>query len=448
MNYNIVLYATAALSAVLTFSSCEKIAINEESEFPSTVTDQVNGSARLNIITRTGAGDSDDDIISEGRIYLFNSAGKCIQLLSTDEENNQATVQLSAGSYALYAVGGNDLSRFSFPIQSEATSASVIKLIDGKVMDDLLMASANVDLEDGETLNQNLSLVHKVLCIDEIEIKQLPQTVTKVEVSLAPLYSSVQLDGEYPASPTGNYKIELTKQSDGTTWKASPKQMLFPSKGNPTIKVSITTDEGVMGYSYNAAEELPANHHFTIIGTYKAEQGVSLTGVLTAAGWEEDRTISFDLDGSNQTVYNPVAREFCNGYYVVTVDEVNRKAVLLSRTNVSYVAPTGSYSQNAWIQAFVAPLEALDKPEGANCGNWRLPTINEAKLITQDPRAVTIDTSESPYISIDIFCLDEGVLKWIESSTEDFNTYTYRSSSDYITSSANIYLRPVIDISY
>lgn len=448
MNYNIVLYATAALSAVLTFSSCEKIAINEESEFPSTVTDQVNGSARLNIITRAGAGDSDDDIISEGRIYLFNSAGKCIQLLSTDEENNQATVQLSAGSYALYAVGGNDLSRFSFPIQSEATSASVIKLIDGKVMDDLLMASANVDLEDGETLNQNLSLVHKVLCIDEIEIKQLPQTVTKVEVSLTPLYSSVQLDGEYPASPTGNYKIELTKQSDGTTWKASPKQMLFPSKGNPTIKVSITTDEGVMGYSYNAAEELPANHHFTIIGTYKAEQGVSLTGVLTAAGWEEDRTISFDLDGSNQTVYNPVAKEFCNGYYVVTVDEANHTAVLLSQKNIPYVAPANESSSEAWKQTLAASLAAWDKPEGANCGNWRIPTIAEAELITQDPRAVTIDTSTSPFTSISIFCLNGNVLNWAESRTEDNIEYTFHSGSGGITSSANIYLRGVIDITY
>lgn len=438
---------TAGVAAVLAFSSCDKIAVEEENEMPSAVAGQGNGSAKLNVITRAGIDNGEDNVVAEGRVYIFNSIGKCVQLLSTDEETSQATAQLAAGSYALYAIGGDDLSRFTLPSQSEATPTSVITLIDGKVMDDLMVASANVELEDGETVNQNLALKHAVMCVEAVEINQVPPTVTKVEVSLTPLYSSVQLNGEYPDSPTESYKLLLTKQSDGRTWKATPDQMLFPSKGNPTIKVSITTDEGVMGYSYNATEELPANHHITIIGTYKATQGVSLTGILTDGGWGEDRTITFDLDDSNQAVYEPVAGHFTNGYYVVSVNEASRTAVLLSQSEVSYVPPTDESSSDKWKEALNAAMAAHEKPLGIS-GNWRLPTKAEAEIFTQDPKAIYYDNSSSPFTSASIFCLDGDVLNWAESRTEDHVTYTFHSGSKGITSSANIYLRPVIDITY
>lgn len=435
------------LCSVLVFSSCEKIAVEVEDENPSVVAGPEYGSAKLNIVTRAGGSDGEENTIAEGRIYIFNSLGNCVQLLSTNEETNQATARLSAGSYNLYAVAGDDLSRFTLPIMSEATPASVIKLLDGKVMDDLMMASADVELEDGETVNQRMELKHKVICLDEIEIKQVPLTVTKVELSLTPLYSSVQLNGDYPATPTESYKISLQKETDGDgkTWKATPNQMLFPSKGNPTIKVSITNDEGTIAYSYNAAEELPANHHISIVGTYKAAQGVTLTGILTDGGWEEDRIITFDFDEKN-TAYYPVAGQFCNGYYVVSVDDVHRKAVLLSQAHgIDYVAPSKGSGPELWKQAFVAPMASLEKPENIT-GSWRLPTEDEARIFTQDPNAIFYDTSEKPYTSITIFCLAGETLKWAESRTEDYETYTFRSGTTGFVE--GMYLRPVIDIAY
>lgn len=432
-------FIVIVLCAVFAFSSCEKIIIQEKDEKPSAITGQGYGSSKLNIFMRATSDNSGENAITEGRIYIFDSTNKCLQLLSINEGNNQATVQLSAGSYTLYAVGSNELSRFSLPTQNEATPASVITHLEGQVMGDLLMGVANVDLEDGETLNQDLLLEHKVLCIDEVEIKQVPATVTKVEVSFSPLYSSVQLDGSYHPSPTESYKIALTKQDDGTTWKATPQQMLFPSKGIPTIKVSITTEEGTTGYSYNAAEELPANRHFTIIGTYKVAQGVSLTGILKDAGWDEDRTLTFDIDDSS--IDKPLAGEFYKGYYVVTVNEVNHTAVLLSISVVAYDAPiSGGATSDMWKQSFVVPMAALEKPENA-IGSWRLPTLAEAELITKDPRAVTINE----VASITIFCLDGDVLKWAEHKNVD-GTYIFRNGTTSFNS--GVYLKPVIDINY
>ena len=444
MRYNSVSCVVIVLCTVLTFSSCGKVLIDDEEMPPSVIADQEYGSARLNIVTHAES-DSDGNVIGEGRIYIFNSSGKCIQLLSTDETTNQATALLSAGSYTLYAVGGGDLSRFSLPKQNEATPTSVIKCIEGMVMDDILMASANVDLEDGETVSQNMALEHKVLCVDEIEIREVPLPATKVEVSISPLYSSVQLDGTYPSSFTESYKIALTKQDDGKTWKALPHQMLLPSKGKPTIKVSITTDEGVMGYSYNATEELPANHHFTIIGTYKAAQGVSLTGILTDSGWGEDRVISFDIGDESQFISNPVEGQFANGYYVVTVNESNRSAVLLSQTQVDYEAPSAGATSDMWKQAFVAPMAALEKPFCVSCGNWRLPTKAEAEKFIVDPSAIYYATSGS---SITIYCLDGNTLCWINNTKEPNGNYAIKSGSNVAHFSAGIYLRPVIDITY
>ena len=319
----------------------------------------VTGSAKLNIFTST-PGDSEEETIVEGKVYIFNSTGICVQLLSMDEESQQITTQLPPGQYTLYAIGGNDLTRFALPTQSEATSSSVITRLAGKVMDDLMMASVVVDLEEEESLNQNIALEHKVICLDDIEIRQVPQTATKVEVTFTPLYSSVCLDGSFPASPTESYKIALTKQADGSTWKAAPDQMLFPSKGTPTVNVTISTSTGNLSYSFTA-EAFSANHHFSIVGTYQTPQGVTLTGILTAGDWGEDQEIAFDINESDVEFTPLVAGEFCGDYYVVSVDETHRKAVLLAKEKISYTAPSGNATNAQWKAALTAPMAALER---------------------------------------------------------------------------------------
>ena len=426
---------------LMALSSCEKQVIGEDGMEASETEEAEGGSARLSVITRA-PGDPNENAVSEGRIYIMNSAGTCVEILSTDEESNQATTRLAAGQYTLYAIGGDDLSRFALPTKSGATANSVITRLEGKVMADLLLASASVDLGDGETVNQNIILEHKVLCMDEIAIKQVPETATKVEVSFSPLYSSIQLNGTYPDSPTESYKIALTKQADGTTWKASPQQMLFPSKGKPTIKVSITTDEGVQSFAYNATEELPANHHFKVEGTYKVAYGFSLTGILTAGGWGEDRTITFDIDNNTPIVYDPVAQTFCNGYYVVSVDASNRTAVLLAKSKLDYVVPGEGATNADWYAALTGPMAALELPPGITSGSWRLQTLAEAEIITLDTQIVSYGSNGN---SGAYFCDDgDGEVKFGYTKKQG-DTYTFKSGTNL---NQYVLLRPVIDIHY
>ena len=432
------------LLSVLMLSSCEKILEpeNEQSkQDPAETTQQENATAQLNIVTRAGGDDTDGEELADGRIYIFNDAGKCVKLLTTNQESNQAAAQLAAGRYTLYAIGGKDLSRFSLPTQTQATKNSVITRLEGKVMDDLMWAVANVDLEDGETLNQNIVLEYKVLCLDGVEIKNVPATINSVEVSFTPLYSSMKMDGTYPDTPTESYKIALARQSDGSTWKAEPRQMLFPSKGQPTVKVSMTTDAGTQAYSYNAEEELEANHHFSVVGTYKAAQGVSLTGILTMGGWGEDRTITFDFDDANVAFENPVAGQRCNGYYVVTVDEANRKAVLLAKASIAYEAPSSKVASD-WLQALETAMAALEKPAGVSSA-WRLPTIAETTIFTQDTQVTTVGATSGT--TLNYYCLDGDVLNWAYSK----KVSTGYEFLHYNTNFADVVrLRPVIDITY
>ena len=425
-----------ALSAVVLFASCEKAVLDEDSEEGGV---EAPATARLNIITRGAT--SDENTVKDGRIYIFNEEGKCVNLLSTDEEDNTATVMMPAGTYNLYAVGGEDLSRFILPSQEVATPNSVIKRMSDKAMDDLLMRSTTVTIADGETLKQTIALAHKVICIDELEIKQVPINVTKVEIMLTPLYSGVYLDGTYPDTPTESYRILLNKQKDEKTWKASPNQMLFPSKGMPNIKITFTTEAGTSSYSYTATEEFPANHHYTISGTCKAEQGITLTGILTSEDWGEKRTIEFDFDNDNKGFASPVAGKYCSGYYVVSVDATQRTAVLLSPDTIKYTAPTESEKAADWLKALNTALASMEKPSGIT-NSWRLPTLTEAACFTTGSQAVFVEGKGS---TKSFYATKDGELVW----TYGKETSKGKEQISGTTGFADfVKLRPVIDIKY
>ena len=426
--------------ATIVLSSCEK-AVLPEDDLLSEETESTIHSAKLNIVA-SAADEADEGTLNEGKVYLFNQEDKCVQLLTMNEEDHRIEAQIPAGQYALYAIGGDDLTRFDLPSREEATPTSVITRLSGKMMTDLMMATAYLDVAEGETLNQNISLTHVVFCLDEIELREMPSEVTSVEVTLAPLYSAVQLDGSYEETPTESYKVALEKQADGKTWKTEKQQMLFPSKGKPTIKVSMITTTGSMSYSFTSAEELEPNHHFDIVGTYKATQGVSLSGVMTDGGWGEDRTISFDIDEKDVEVELPVAGQFYQNYYVVSVDEAQRRAVLLAKEKLTYTAPAEGAASSAWLASFVEPMAALEKPAGA-MGNWRLPTLQEVNIFIRDTQVVSLGAKG---YTANFYCLDEdGVLYWAYLNPQN-------DENDLISGTAGfkqgIRLHPVIEVAF
>ena len=431
-------FCALLLSAGLVMTSCEKELSSEVGEEETEVLGQSpEASAHLNIITRGSGDDPDENEVSEGRIYIFNSSDQCVALLQTNDVTYQASADLAPGTYTLYAVGGSDLSRFVLPTKQQATPSSVITRVDGMVMDNLMLKTATVTITEGESVTQTIALDHKVLYINQLEVHDVPDDVTKVEVTLSPLYKSIQLDGTYVTTDTESYKIALTQSSTTpTTWQASPHQALFPSKGTPTIKVTFTSPSGVKSYSYTLSEELPANHHFAISGTYSnRNNGIAFTGLLTSSDWGEYLTITFGFDEGHHDI--PVAGQSFKGHLVLSVDESTHTALVRSKS-IKYTAPTAANAtESAWLTALNTAMSTVEKPEGA-IGNWRIPTVAETTLFVLNP---ALSTGDESYF---YFCLDGNVLEWIRAvnlqSTPETQLGTNYNSS--------VYLRAVINISY
>lgn len=432
-------FCALLLSAGMVMTSCEKELSSEVGEEETEVLGQSpEPSAHLNIITRGSGDDPDENEVSEGRIYIFNSSDQCVALLQTNDVTYQASADLAPDTYTLYAVGGPDLSRFVLPTKQQATPSSVITRVDGMVMDNLMLKTATVTITEGESVTQTIALDHKVLYVNQLDVHDVPDDVTKVEVTLSPLYKSIQLDGTYVTTDTESYKIALTQSSTTpTTWQASPHQALFPSKDTPTIKVTFTSPSGVKSYSYTLSEELPANHHFTISGTYSnTNNGIAFTGLLTSSDWGEDRTITFGFDESNYVI--PVAGKKFNGYYVISVNSTARTALLLAKSSIEYNVPSANSSQATWLAALNTAMAGLTKPNNAQ-GEWRLPTGSEAQIFTQESSLFT--TVVSPWY----FCLINNTLHWCQGTNLDTDTPGFDSGTDY---NNVVSLRPVIVVYY
>lgn len=432
---NLLFVISVCMTAIL--ASCEKVVVINSEE----VAKQEESSTSLTITTRADE-NSDEVNMRQTRIYIFRQSGECVQIHDTEGEENTITTQLNPGTYTLYAVGGEDLDRFTLPTLPEADPTSVITLRDGKVMDSFFSKQVTATLNNGENKNQSITLERKVFCLNKIEIKDVPTDVTAVTVTLSSFYNAILLDGTFPESPIINYRISLTKQSNGTTWQATPRQLLFPSKDEPTASIVFTTGNKSETYSYKMPDALEANHHYEISSTYRSSKG-SLNIILTTSNWDEDRNYDFDFTDTD-IVYLPIAGEYCNGYYVVTVDDQKRTAVLLSE-KVSYTPIDDVKDEAAWRAELESRMAVLDKPKNVVINSWRLPTLKEVEIFTKDPNAVTFNDN----ISVVCFCENEaGKLGWAYSIRKSDGTYDFKKSTETSNFTSNVRLRPVIDISY
>ena len=426
---------------MMTIVSCEKELLLDNSENDgqtSLVT------SRLSITTRASNDDGQLQAVAQGRVYVFNAQNQCVEVLSTTAENESFSTELPVGTYTLYAVGADDLDRYVLPTQEEATPTSIITCAEGKQMDDLLLKKADVTLVKNASQHLSINLSRKVLCLNQVEIKNVPTEVTKVEVSLSPMYSGVCLNETYSGSKSCTVKLD--KGDDDGVWQSEPKTYLFPSKGTPTITISFTTSEGTQSYSYSTNQTLEANHHVILSGTYEGHQGVSLTGVLLSEKWGENITITFGFDtptdnnNSNPSdpTTTPIPGQFYHDYYVVSVDPTNHKAVLLAKDKVDYTAPSGKDpAESLWREAFNTAMSGLAKPEGLNCDNWRLPTLAEATVFLKDKQIVSFDGTFSPFYYIE----GEKSIEWARIDDEGVIGHGASFKNTML-------LRPVITITY
>lgn len=427
------LIATAC--GLIALFSCSK-------EIVSEADNESERTAQLRIITRAG-----DDVsqINDGRIYVFNSSGACVDILTTTEETHSASVLLSPGDYTVYAIASEDLSRFSLPSKDEASPTSEIVLGAEKEMEDFLTKSANVTLEENVPQQLNLSLERKVTYFQSITIKKVPSDVTDVTVSFGPLYKAICLDGTFP-DKTESYSISLTDKGSGI-WQATPGKMHFPSKGNPTVTISFTRGSSTKSYSCVLDQELPANHHLILEGTYTETQGVTLTGVISGEEWGDDVTITFSFDetnseggedpnnnNNNNTTYT--AGDTYNNHYIVAVNG-NTLTVLSNAEQKDFsIGVENMQTALNTINAALASWSSKDNLTEA----WRVPTEAEVRTFLTDPNSFTISNGTTRCYLF----MDNDILKMLPITIDSDGSRTLGNIRTDIGAIGR--LRPVTDI--
>jgi len=433
---------------MMTIVSCEKELLLDNSENDGQTS---LDTSRLSVTTRAAGEDGQLQAVAQGRVYVFNAQGQCVEVLQTTAEEGAFSTELPVGTYSLYAVGSDNLDNYVLPTQDEATPSSIVTCAEGKNLGDLLLKKANIELKRKATNKLTLDLKRQVLCLSQVQINNVPTDVTSVEVTLSPLYSGVTLSETYSETNPQSCTINLTNQGEGL-WQSEPKTYLFPSNGEPTITITFTTPEGTETYAYSTTQTLTPNHHVFLSGTYEGHQGVSLTGVLLSEKWGENITITFGFDDPTVTpdpdpdpdpnpnpdpTDTPVAGQFYHDYYVVSVDASKKTAVLLSKNDVNH--GDLKKSEDACMEQLNSLMSTLSKPSGCECADWRVPTLAEAQVFLHDSQAVTISGTKS-YLCIYQGELGHIVVKNSNGSLTEVNTGQGFTSSDV--------LRPVITITY
>ena len=426
-------FQLACMGAILTLSGCTEEVINTVNE----ASGPVQTFSLLKFNTR-----GEGDITTPGYLYLFKD-NSCVSRLDMGADGQVPAMPLSPGSYAIYAIGGEDLDHYAIPASDEAEATSVIGPKAGASMGDLLMGGTTIELEEGETEEAALELQRKVFRLEQIAVRNVPDEVSKVELAISPVSDNILLNGTY-ADKTSTLVVSLNK-GDGGTWSATPQRYAIPSSVAPTIALSFTTATGVEVYRKTVDNAIAANTKLNVEGTYAETQPSTFSATITAQTWPASaREISFDFDETDNGALGsaPVAGQMHDGYYVISVNETNRTAIVLAKTHISYTAP-GEKAADApeadWIASFVAPMASLEKPFAA-IGDWRLPTFAACSYFTADATQVRVRNGAS---SAYLFMNDDG-LRWGQTTFKNEDN-EFKSGSGY---NSTIYLRPVIEVSY
>lgn len=397
----------------------------EQSELTQDTTEIVQKEANsvLQVRTRTSTTADEMTVSYPVNVYVF-SGTKCVSLQTIADETQTLNISLTEGSYDVYAIGGATSENYVLPSETEATPAMSVTLREGKSHTDLMATKSHVQLVDGGTNVLTLSMERKVMRLQRVVLQSIPSAATAVSVTLSPLWQN--LEGVTYKDDSGTETIALEKQEDGRTWSFTGLRYLLPPSANSaTITVNIVKPTGTTSYTYNTSEQFVAGDVINIEGKYTEAIGVTLTGTIIGAKWNEEKTISFDFNeqgtqpsGDNAekntpsaptdyvSVDNiPEAGSTYQGCYVLSVSENEgiSEVLLLSSKQKATIYENGVNEATA--------LSAIEDamPECAVSGieGWRLMNDEEIELVRQNRNKISELDKDARYLYIN----SDGLLR-------------------------------------
>lgn len=376
-NINLVVSIVMTVVSMTLLTSCEK-------EF-SEVT-PVNPESSLTVTTRSESGA--EEVAYPVAVYLFDANKACIDFRRIESADASVCYDLVEGVYDVYAFGGVAEGKYTLPSVKEATLESVIALQDGQEHGDLMMANSSVTTTKGEANTINLLMNRCVSKIASIVIKQVPDDVTAVSVTLSKTYKSMAFNGTKKDVNIEVITLEKSSTESGTWELKTPRHVLFDVAASASVKISMTTNGNAKGYTYQLTDKWKSNYLYHINATYTEKQNFHVTGTITGATWQgtEDIVFNFDetntQDGGSGPTINETAPEvgtLYKGCYVLSrTEESNAIKVLLLHPNQYSDVCNGTMSQEEARNSINSKLSEIASENEIT--GWHLP--NEAEMET------------------------------------------------------------------
>ena len=374
-NINLVVSIVMTVVSMTLLTSCEK----EFSEVPP-----VNPESSLTVTTRSESGA--EEVAYPVAVYLFDANKTCIDFRRIESADASVCYDLVEGVYDVYAFGGVAEGKYTLPSVKEATLESVIALQDGQEHGDLMMANSSVTTTKGEANTINLLMNRCVSKIASIVIKQVPDDVTAVSVTLSKTYKSMTFDGTKKDVNIEVITLEKSSTESGTWELKTPRHVLFDVAASASVKISMTTNGNAKGYTYQLTDKWKSNYLYHINATYTEKQNFHVTGTITGATWQgtEDIVFNFDetntQDGGSGPTINETAPEvgtLYKGCYVLSrTEESNAIKVLLLHPNQYSDVCNGTMSQEEARNSINSKLSEIASENEIT--GWHLP--NEAEM--------------------------------------------------------------------
>ena len=408
-NINLVVSIVMTVVSMTLLTSCEK-------EF-SEVT-PVNPESSLTVTTRSESGA--EEVAYPVAVYLFDANKACIDFRRIESADASVVYDLAEGVYDVYAFGGVAEGKYTLPSVKEATLESVIALQDGQEHGDLMMAKSSVTTTKGEANTINLLMTRCVSKIASIVIKQVPDDVTAVSVTLSKTYKSMAFDGTKKDVNIEEITLEKSTAESGTWELKTPRHVLFDVAASASVKISMTTNGNAKGYTYQLTDKWKSNYLYHINATYTEKQNFHVTGTIKGATWlgTEDIVFNFDetntQDGESGPTINETAPEvgtLYKGCYVLSrTEESNAIKVLLLHPNQYSDVCNGTMSQEEARNSINSKLSEIASENEIT--GWHLPNEAEMDVIYSTGfAAINQKIPEPKLLTDDYFYDDNGTIR-------------------------------------
>lgn len=391
--------AALAVMATCLLMACEKELATESGN-------QTASTANSELTITTRAASDGTEVSLPVTLYVMDNNGICVKKETLTSTAEGISMELPAGKYHVYAIGGAKENDYILPATENATAQSEIALKSSAKHDDLMTASGNITLKKNQENQLTLDMSRKVMKINMLTINDVPADISAVSITLQPLYKALLLDGSYGTATTGE-TINLTKQTDGTTWKNTEALYMFPQAGSATIKVSLTKNGQSQTYTYTCTEALAANHEYNIEATYVDNQNITMQGSINGVAWGTNINISFnfgnegnedDDNNGNDTPTEPaptVNTMYKDCFVMSVADDDNGKVVTLLHKKA--VELTGANKTEAQVLSEIDAVLPNFSINGIT--EWRVPTKDDFNGFYPSyfNNAVKNDSEATPY---------------------------------------------------